>query len=100
MTCECDICKLATKVAAIQTKLSPEDAGVIERLWNNWEGSSMDASHYKAILKGQWPGTKPVASAAVPWCSHEWEGPGDMPKYWYCKCGTKIYRSYEDYCWD
>lgn len=29
---------------------------------------------------------------------HEWQGPGPMPAHWYAADGTKVYRSYEDYC--
>lgn len=35
-------------------------------------------------------------------CTHEWntEKMGPQPAKFRCKCGTLIYRSYEDYCDD
>lgn len=33
-------------------------------------------------------------------CIHPWKGDGPVPPSFYCACGTKVYRSYEDYCWD
>ena len=36
----------------------------------------------------------------VPGCQHAWPGPGPQPVRFMCRCGTKVYRSYEDYCDD
>lgn len=33
-------------------------------------------------------------------CAHQWKGEGPTPPSFYCACGTKVYRSYEDYAWD
>lgn len=31
---------------------------------------------------------------------HRWKGKGDPPPSWYATDGTKVYRSYADYCDD
>ena len=31
---------------------------------------------------------------------YRWRGPGPEPASWYAEDGTKVYRSYEDYCDD
>ena len=33
-------------------------------------------------------------------CAHPWLGVGAQPSSFMCRCGTKVYRSYEDYCDD
>lgn len=33
-------------------------------------------------------------------CPHPWLGDGPQPSKFDCRCGTRVYRSYEDYCWD
>lgn len=30
-------------------------------------------------------------------CTHPWLGEGEQPASFMCRCGTKVYRSYEDY---
>lgn len=98
--CQCRVCVLTCKVQAVQEKLSPEDRAVIENLLNCWAESSMDAGRNDAFLKGHWPGAKTIAAAPPVACEHEWSGKVEKPSSWMCKCGTKVYRSYEDYCWD
>lgn len=31
---------------------------------------------------------------------YQWKGEGPPPAHWYAPDGTKVYRSYEDYCDD
>lgn len=98
--CQCKVCILTHKVQAVQEKLSPDDRATIEQLMNEWACDSMEAGCAKARLKGTWPDSKTIAAAPPTTCLHLWQGEGEMPAKWNCQCGTLIYRSYEDYCWD
>lgn len=95
--CQCKVCVLSHKVQAVQDKLSADDRAVIEQLLNEWTHESMEAGRSKSFLAGH--GAKPIAVPVVT-CNHEWTGAGETPAKWDCKCGTRVYRSYEDYCWD
>jgi hypothetical protein len=41
----------------------------------------------------------PAPAVAAP-CAHPWLGDGPQPAKFDCRCGTRVYRSYDDYCWD
>lgn len=41
-----------------------------------------------------------VKEAMRPTCLHPWPDNYPEPRSWYCRCGTKVYRSYEDYAND
>lgn len=50
----------------------------------------------KAMAAAAAAASKPYCPTAP--CEHSWdESKGPMPKSWECGCGTKVYRSYEDY---
>ena len=53
--CKCELCVFTAKVAAIQKRLSKEDAAVIEELLIKEANASMDAAYYKAKFEGTWP---------------------------------------------
>lgn len=100
MTCDCYVCQLTHKVAAVQERLSTEDRAVIEELLNAWANDSMEAGRNHAFLKGWWPGAKRIGAAPQGKCEHDWPEDSDPPAKWMCKCGTLVYHSYADYCDD
>lgn len=100
MSCQCKICVLTGKVLAVQEKLVPEDRAVIEQLLNEWAHEGMEAGYHRSMIEGHWPSSKRIAMAPPSGCKHDWTGSGEMPAKWNCQCGTVMYRSYADYCWD
>jgi hypothetical protein len=57
--CTCNFCKTIHAVQRIQKKLSVREAHVLERLLEDWEAASTDASYYKMKYEGKWPGDAP-----------------------------------------
>jgi hypothetical protein len=43
---------------------------------------------------------EPCSSCGAVNSDYEWKGDGPKPASWYAPDGTKVYRSYEDYCDD
>jgi hypothetical protein len=56
--CQCDFCQMSRSVRAIQEKLEPDDAKVIESLVGQLIEASDMASYWQAKYEGKWPERK------------------------------------------
>lgn len=70
-----------------------DDAGLGDISFNEWVCEDCGGTGLRPLsLDNTGPAPDPMS------CKHPWDSTKPKPKSWMCACGTKVYRSYEDYC--